>query len=277
MRLRSLAAAVMLALSAAGCSGFGASDDSDTQPADVPAPAATGQKPPGPPAISETIDEAMQRIDDVVSSGDCAQIDALNPLTRPKMSNPSRCEVLKGLAGLQVKRAVAYNDVAGVVDYRRGDRIVSVLLVGDRDRLFHITYIDAFRGTPSVGTKRVPELDSAAERAVRALRQHDCAAFLDVAYRRFGFAGGTDAEVCERVKANPLAALDPRGRARLEGLGGNGHYAFYGLDTPSSYLTLITAQQTEAGVPETMPERIAALPNGAPAYGFVDAFRTNPR
>jgi hypothetical protein len=278
MRLRSLAAAVvMLALFAAGCSGSGAPDDSDTQPASAPAPAATGQKPPGPPAISETIDAAVRRIDDVVSSGDCEQIGALNPLTRPKMANPSRCEVLKGLAGLQVKRAAAYGGVAGVVDYVRGDRIVSVLLVGDRDGLFHVAYIDAFRGTPSVGTERVSDLDSAAERAVRALRQHDCAAFLEAAYRRFGFAGGTDAEVCERVKVNPLAGLEPRGQARLERLGGNGHYAFYGLDTPSSYLTLITAQQTEAGVPETMPERIAALPNGAPAYGFVDAFRTNPR
>ena len=278
MRLRSLAAAVVvLALSAAGCSGSGASDDSDTQSASASAPTATGQKPPGPPAISETIDEAVQRIDGVVSSGDCEQIGALNPLTRPKMANPSRCEALKGLAGLQVKRAAAYGGVAGAVDYVRGDRIVSVLLVGDRDGLFHVAYIDAFRGTPSVGTERAGGLDLAAERAVRALRRHDCAAFLDAAYRRFGFAGGTDAEVCERVKVNPLAALDPRGQARLERLGGNGHYAFYGLDTPSSYSTLITAQQTEAGVPETLPERIAALPNGAPAYGFVDAFRTNPR
>jgi hypothetical protein len=277
MRLKALAAtAVALALSAAGCSGSGAPDGSDTQSASAPTSAAAGQKPPGPPAISETIDEAVRRIDDVVRSGDCEQIAALNPLTRPKMANPSRCEVLKGLAGLQVKRAAAYGGEAGVVDYVRGDRTVSALLVGDRDGLFHVAYIDAFRGTASVGTKRLPELDLAAERAVRALRRHDCEGFLDAAYRRFGFAGGTDAEVCERVEVNPLAALDPRGKARLERLGGNGHYGFYGLDTPGSYLTLITAQQTEAGVPETMPERIAALPNGAPAYGFVDAFRTNP-
>jgi hypothetical protein len=276
MRLRSLAAAVLvLALSAAGCGGSGSS--AETQPAVATPPAATGQKAPGPPAISEKIDEAVQRIDEAVSSGDCEQIDALNPLTRPKMANPSRCRALEGFAGLQVKRAAEYGGVAGVVDYVRGDRTVSVLLIGDRDGLFHVAYIDAFRGTPSVGTERAPELDVAAERAVRALRRHDCAALLDAAYRRFGFAGGSDAEVCDRVKVNPLAALDPRGQARLERLGGNGHYAFYGLDTPSSYLTLITARQTVAGVPETMPEGIAALPNGAPAYGFVDAFRTNPR
>jgi hypothetical protein len=193
------------------------------------------------------------------------------------MANPSRCEVLKVLAGLQVSGAATYGDVAGVVDYERGDRTVSVLLVGDRDGLFHVTYIDAFLGTPSVGSERAPELDLAADHAVRALRRGDCAAFLEAAYRRFGFAGGTDAEVCDRVKGNPLAALDPRGQARLERLGGNAHYAFYGLDTPSSYVTLIAAHQTESGVPETMPERIAALPKDAPAYGFVDAFRTNPR
>src|SRR5262245_46994004 len=273
MRLRLLAVAAVLAIAAAGCNSSSSSDDGATDPAAATARA----KLQGPPAMSESIDEAIQRIDEVVSSGDCEQIDALNPLSRPQLANPSRCEVLKSLAGLQPRGAAAYGDAAAVVDYARGDRTVSVLFVGDRDGLFHVAYVDAFRGTPSVGTKPVHELDIAAERAVRALRRHDCAAFLEAAYRRFGFAGADDAEVCARVKRNPLAELAPHGKVRLDRLGGNAQYAFYGLATRNSYLTLIAAHQTEAGVPETMPERIAALPKGAPAYGFVDAFQTNPR
>lgn len=273
MRLRSLAACALLAVVAVGCGGSSASEDGDADTV----PAAAGTNPQGPPAVSETIDEAVQRIDEVAGSGDCEQVNALNPLSRPKLANPARCEVLKGLSGLEPKAAASYGDVAGVVDYARGDRFVSVMLVADRDGLFHVAYVDAFRGTPSVGTKRAPELDLAANRAVRALRRHDCGAFLDAAYRRFGFAGGTDATVCARIERNPLGALDPHGQARVEALGGNAHYAFYGLDTRNSYLTLITAQQTESGVPEAVPERIAALPKGAPEYGYVDAFQTNPR
>jgi hypothetical protein len=277
MRLRTLAtAATAVALSLAGCAGFG--DEGSDEPAetDETLPRASGSNPPGPPAMEETIEEATKRIESVLSSGDCEQIHGLNPLSRPKLATESRCEALQRLAGLEVKGAEAYGEVAGVIDYVRGDRTVSALLVGDADGRFHIAFIDAFRGVPSVGTGRAAEFDDAAEAAVRALRRHDCAEFLDAAYRRFGFAGGTDDEVCERVETNPLAALDPNARARLERLGGNAGYAFYGLDTKDSYLTLIAARQTRAGVPDTLPPEIARLPAGAPEYGFVDALRTNP-
>ncbi len=227
--------------------------------------------------MSETVNEAVERIDGVLSNGECEQIYDLNPLSRPKLATESRCEALRGLAGLPVKAAAAYGKVAAVVDYQRGDRTVSALLVGDADGRFHIAFIDPFLGTPSVGTKREPRLDVAAERAVRALRGRDCAAFLDVAYRRFGFGGGTDAEVCDRVETNPVAALAGGGKTRLERLGGNAHYAFYGLETRDSFLTVIAARQTEAGIPEALPQEIARLPDGAPEYGFVDALQTGPR
>jgi hypothetical protein len=275
VRLRSLAtAAVALALSAGSCAGFGDSGSSDAGEAP---PLPDAPKPSGPPAMSETVNEAVERIEHVLGTDDCEQIYALNPLSRPKLATESRCEALRRLAGLDVQAAASYGGVAAVVDYLRGDRTVSALLVGDADGRFHVAFIDAFRGVPSVGTKRAPQLDAAAERAVRALRRRDCAAFLDVAYRRFGFAGGSDAEVCERVETNPLAALDRGGKARFERLGGNAGYAFYGLDTRKSYLTVIAARQTEAGVPETLPEEIARLPDGAPEYGFLDALQTNPR
>jgi hypothetical protein len=272
-RLKSLAAAaaVALALSAGGCSGFGDPGSSDAGEA-PPLPDAPKS---GAPAMNETVDQAVERIADVLSSGDCDQINELNPPSRPKLATESRCKALQGLAGLEVEGAAAYGKVAGVVDYKRGDRTVSALLIGDADGRFHVAFIDAFLGVPSVGTERAGELDAAAEGAVRALRRRDCAAFLEVAYRRFGFAGGSDAEVCARVEANPLAALDPDGEARLELLGGNAGYAFYGLDTGTSYLIVIAARQTEAGLPETVPEQTARLPAGAPEYGYLDAVQTN--
>ena len=86
-----------------------------------------------------------------------------------------------------------------MIDYRRGERIVSALLVGDADGRFHIAFVDPFLGVKGVGTKPAPQLYVAAERGVRALRDRDCEAFLEVAYRRFGLGGGTDTQVCERV------------------------------------------------------------------------------
>lgn len=256
---------VAVAALATGCGG------SDDSPPEQPLPLPSGA---GPPKLKETVQEAVQRIESTLSSGDCEQINQLNPISRPSLSTEARCRALQGLSGLEVKAAAAYGEVAAVVDYRRGDRIVSALLVGESDGRFHIAFIDSFRGVPSVGTPRARELDAAAERAVRALRQGDCEAFLEVAFRRFGFAGGTDAEVCERIPGSPVATLDPDGGVRLKVLGGNAGYAFYGIDTRDAYLTVIAAQQKESGLPDTVPDEVARLPAGAPEYGYLDALLT---
>ncbi len=259
------AALVAVVALATGCGG------SDDPPPEQPLPLPSGA---GPPKLKETVQEAVQRIESTLSSGDCNQINELNPISRPNLSTEARCRALQGLSGLEVKAAAAYGEVAAVVDYRRGDRIVSALLVGESDGRFHIAFIDSFRGVPSVGTPRARELDSAAERAVRALRRGDCEGFLEVAFRRFGFAGGTDAEVCERIPGSPVASLDSDGAVRLKVLGGNAGYAFYGIDTRDAYLTVIAAQQTESGLPDTVPDEVARLPAGAPEYGYLDALLT---
>jgi hypothetical protein len=269
LRLGLRGAAAALALAAGGCPGSG--DPGVDETGEAPPPSSL--KPPGPPAMEETVEEAADRIEELVSSGDCEQINTLNPPSRPKLATESRCQALRGLAGLPVKATASYGDVAGVIDYRRGERIVSALLVGADDGRFHIAFIDPFLGVASVGTERAPQLDLAAARAVRALRRHDCEAFLEVAYRRFGFAGGDDAEVCERVDVNPLAELTRGEEVRLERLGGNASYAFYGLRSPDTYLIVIAARQTETGLPEGMPPEVAELPEGAPEYGFLDALQ----
>jgi hypothetical protein len=260
-----LVALIAVAALAIGCGG------SDDPPPEQPLPP---QSTAGPPKLNETLQEAVRRIEETLSSGDCEQINELNPSSRPNLSTEERCRALQGLSGLEVEAKAAYGDVAAVVDYRRGDRIVSALLVGESDGRFHIAFIDSFRGVRSVGTPRARELDLAAERAVRALRREDCEAFLEVAFRRFGFGGGTDAEVCERIPGSPVAMLDPEAAVRLEPLGGNAGYAFYGIDTRDAYLTVIAAQQPETGLPDTVPEEVARLPAGAPEYGYLDALLT---
>ena len=271
LRLGWVGAAVGLALAAGGCPGSGDPEVSD--PAEAPLPESL--KPAAPPAMDETVEEAAARIEELASSGDCEQIYELNPPSRPKLATEARCESLQNLAGLPVEATASYGEIAGVIDYRRGERIVSALLVGDADGRFHIAFVDPFLGVKSVGTKPAPQLYVAAERGVRALRDRDCAAFLEVAYRRFGLGGGTDTQVCERVDVNPLADLARGGGVRLKRLGGNASYAFEGLRTADAYLVVIAARQTEAGLPDGLPPDVARLPRGAPEYGFLDAIQVN--
>lgn len=273
MRRKSVAlAAIVVGISVGGCAESDA--PSETEEPSEP-PRAERSQAPGPPAMTETVEEATARIEQVLSSGDCEQVNALNPLSRPNLATEERCEALRGLAGLPVQGAAAYGQIAAVIDYRRGERTVSVLLVGDADGRYHVAFIDAFRGTPSVGTELAPGLDRAAREAVRALRRRDCEAFLSAAYRRFGLAGGEDAEVCERVETNPVATLAEKDAPTVKRLGGNRAYAFYALDTQDAFLTVIAAQQTNVGVPEGVPDEVARLPANAPEYGYLDALITN--
>lgn len=276
-----------LALLAVAAAAIGCGTDEPTlDESDRTTPLPGGFTLASAPEMSETAEQAVERIEELVSSGDCKQIYELNPLTRPGLATESRCNSLRALAGLPVQDVATYGDVAAVVDYERGGRTVSALLVGDSDGRFHVAFIDPFLGVPSVGTDPAPQLDRAAEQAVEALRKRDCERFLAVAYRRFGVGGGTDEEVCERVEANPVPDLIKAGAAeeglrvkpdyKLERLGGNGSYGFYGLRTGGAYVIVIAARQTERGVPEGMPAEVARLPAGAPEYGFLDAIRVQP-
>lgn len=269
--LTRLACAAIGALALAGCAG----GDSEVTDAEAP-PLPGAPSSAGPPRMLETVDDAVERIDATLRSGDCEQINRLNPLSRPKLDTEARCEALGRLAGLDVQGTAGYGDVAGVVDYRRGDRTVTALLVGDSDGRFHIAFVDAFLGVPSATGRRTPALDAAALGGVRALQRRDCDRFLAHAYRRFGLGGGTDAEVCGRVEVNTVAALDPDARATPRALGGNRSYAFYELPTREAYLVVIAARQAESGVPEGVPESIARLPRDAPEHGLVDAIQANP-
>jgi hypothetical protein len=228
-----------------------------------------------PPAAQESIREAEEKIRFLLDSDDCDAINELNPVSRQELLNTEeRCALLKRLDGLKVRGAEAYGDGGAVIDFASGTRTVSAVLIRDQDGLFHVAFIDLFRGVPSVDTRFAKQFDDAAERAVKALAKKDCDAFLDVAYQRIGrFAGSRD-QVCTFVEQNPIAnAFEAYPKAKVKRLGGNEAYAFYSVSTPAVHYTVVLAQQTEKGAPPEAPP----LPKGAAEYGFRDAIVTNTR
>jgi hypothetical protein len=228
-----------------------------------------------PPAAQESIGEAETKIRFLLASDDCDAINELNPVSRQELLNTEeRCALLKRLDGLKVRGAEAYGDAGAVIDFATGKRTVSAVLIRDQDGLLHVAFIDSFRGVPSVDTKLARQFDGAADRAVKALAKKDCDAVLDVAYRRYGRFAGSREHVCTYVEQNPIAnAFEAYPKAKINRLGGNEGYAFYGVSTPGAHYTIVLAHETEKGAP---PEA-APLPKGAAEYGFVDAYVTNTR
>jgi hypothetical protein len=236
---------------------------------------ASQQGPMKPPPSREPVKKAEKKIGFVLASDDCDAINELNPSSRQEFLNTQdRCEYLKLLEGLKVRGAEEYGDAGAVIDFASGERTISAVLIRDRDGLFHVAFIDSFRGVPSVDTELAKQFDAAAERAVKALKNKDCDAFLDVAYRRFGSGAGDEEQVCPRVEQNPIAnAFQAYPKAKVKRLGGNEGYGFYSVATPAVHYTLVLAQQTEKGAPPKAPK----LPKGAAEYGYVDAYVTNTR
>lgn len=268
-RQRFSARLVPLALGLTIVTGCGATSETpdETTPPDLE-----------PPEAKESISEAERRIAKTVSSDDCDAINELNPLSRPQLRTDRRCDYLKRIDGLDVLAAEDYGNLGGVIDYRRGAGVISAVLIRDSDGLFHVAFLDAFRGEPSAGTKAPPEFDRAADRAVKALEDGDCEAFLEVASRRFGAGVGSDSKVCNRIENSRVAAArEASPDAELEPLGGNGGYAFYGLASPGAYLVIVTAQQVESDATDRLSSEIADLPEGASEHAYVDAYRANTR
>ena len=279
--LAPLAAVLVISLGACG---------SEEEPTTTPAQAESDQsaagddtlgaaaKLMGPPPVDETVDDAVKRIEEILGSGDCGKINELNPLGRPALATEQRCEVLKRLEGLEVVDAQQFGKLGGIIGYQRGVSTLNAILVRDSDGLLHIATIDPFTGESATAGEFETKFKQVAEQGTVALAERDCEGFLEVAYRRFGIGGGDDGEVCDRVENNVVAVLLERGGdPKPVDLDGGGSYAFFGVDTPASYITLIAARQSEQGLPETLPTEIAELPKGAPEYGIVDALRTNPR
>lgn len=70
--------------------------------------------------------------------------------------------------------------------------------------------------------------------------------------------------------------LDAYPRSRIEWLGGNADYGFFGIGTPEANLIMILARQMD---PPKLPEGSEPLPKDAPGYAFAAIYPTysNPK
>jgi hypothetical protein len=274
-RAAAILTVLVLGLVLAACSG-----ESQNTPSSLPKNQPHEQPLQGPPPNNESAQEAVDRIDGTIATGDCDKINQLNPLSRPSLSSDARCQYLMRLGDADLHDVQDFGGLGAVADYARGQKVISVVMIRDRDGLYHVAFIDPFRGTKSVGTPFASAFDTSAETAVHALQDRNCTAFLSVASRRFGFGLGADDTVCTRVDHNQLSnLLAPIGGAvHPQRVGGNGGYAFYSIRTPATFLTIVMAQQTAGkNLPPDIPENLRTLPEGAAEYSYVDAYATNPR
>ena len=259
---------VLLAVAVAGTlvAGCGGGDDSAS------APEAASGKPLEPPQAKESLSEAQRRIDDLVNGDDCDEINTLNPITRTALNTPEHCDYLQQLAGLEV---VGKQEVpgGGLIEYERGEGVVTAILIVDSDRRYHVALLDPLNPGRTVGTPFAHEFDRVAAEAVEALQEPDCGRYLDLAHRYGRAASLKPDEACEALTPNPVqAVLATAPSAKPTSLGGNSRYAFYSLASPSLQITMVLARQTNEG----LPKGIDPLPADAPEYAFIDGYQTSP-
>jgi hypothetical protein len=273
LRGRGYAAPVLILTAAtliAGCGGGGSSEPTGQQPA-VPDLSARGA-----PPTNETFAEALTRIENVIQTKNCGEINSLSLLTTAAAGNKAElCRSLQAVAGLKVLGAADYGNQAGVIDYAAGDHVLSMIVLRDSDGLFHVAFVSPFNAQTTINTRLAGGFRPIARRAVAAIRARDCARFLAVANRRLGPGTLSPAAACDAVTASRGLSdlLKGAPNARLVPLGGNGFYAFYALPTRTAFLTMVLAKETNA-VPPSIASTTRPLPRGAPRYGYVQAYQT---
>jgi hypothetical protein len=262
---KSLGGALVLAVVLLGC---GSSNETTTTAAPAPVGPVVAGKPIPPPKPRETIDEAVERIGETISSDNCDQVNRLTPLSRQY----DACSGLQGFAAVLVTGSASYGNAAGVIEYGSGVALRNAILIVDSDGLYHFAFADPYNTEPSVGTKFASQFDDAARDAVKTMRDGDCDAFKRVALVAFG-PGSTPELTCTYVSQSPLTQLVVRyPQAEPKRLGGNGDYAFYSVSSPEANITMVMARESATGMAPGAPP----LPSGAPEFGFVEAYPTNP-
>ena len=265
----SLAALCVLAGALLGCGSSGSNDS--TIQVSTPRPK-TGAPSPGkavpPPKPRESISQAAHRIDATLLLDNCAEINRLTALSRPY----DACTGLKALAGIPVSAIASYGDGGGVIAFGSGGSLRNAILIVDSDGRYHIPLVDPFTNAQSVGTSFASQFDAAAQQTVKAMRERDCEAFRRVALVRFGSGSAPD-QVCTFLDSSALTQfLAANPKARAVRLGGNQDYGFYAVGGRDANFTMVMARESSTEVAPGTP----SLPKGAPEYGFVDAYQTNP-
>jgi hypothetical protein len=275
LRAALIAVAALLATWLVACGGDDEGSSSTTTTStranDGPGPNPPEREPPlmGQPKVHEDVKQAVKRIKKTLASGDCDKINELNLLSRPALATERRCNLLKRFTELEVTGAVDYGKLGAVIAFQRAARTFNWIMVRDSDGLFHLAYFDLLTGPAGTEGKLDPQFEKVANKGTKALAKKNCKVFLKYANRRVGLGRSNEKITCARVKANLLARyLQRGGKPKPEQLAGGSAYAFWGVDTPGSYLTLVAAKLTG-------PQE--GIPKDAPEYGIVDIYQTNPR
>jgi hypothetical protein len=224
-------------------------------------------KPVGPPPNEESIFEAKERLTAAIASGDCERIDSLAPLAVP--DSREYCESVKQLAQYEFSAIAEYGDLAGVMDFSAEGRVLSAILIRDSDGLFHLAFV-AGSASPTVGTPFAHQFVATADSAVKDLRERDCDAFRRVASPQGGIGSISATQAClsgEAIDIGEATFGSHRVRPRL--LGGNSQYAFFGLNSPQIYVTIVEARNPESETDGST--------GGASEYVYVASYLTNRR
>jgi hypothetical protein len=226
-----------------------------------------------PVKAKETLKEGVDRIAKTAKSGDCKEVVALFPLARESTDAAADCEFLRQALNREFVSSQEFGG-GGVIDLVTDDVGSTAVLILDADGRFHVAFVDGYLGGESAGTEPpTEEWDNAAQAALDALAQKDCEAFIAVAHHRFGPGSAPEeADTCAFVEANSVPTiLEENPKAKLKSLGANADYAFYGLETPNTNLTMVLARQVD---PKVLPEGLEPLPPDSPDLAFAAIYPT---
>ncbi len=124
------------------------------------------------------------------------------------------------------------------------DNYAEGVFVLDKDRKFHLVFVEEGSFIQSTHTLFMKEFDTSFRIGIHALRTGSCDEFLTVSHTKLGIGAGAKADVCSRVSGSSLhklLAAEPRAVSKR--FGGTSGYAFYGIKFKSGFYTVVMAQQ----------------------------------
>jgi len=258
-RVAPLIAALAIAGALGGCGGSGGSQSGGDpsgplQP--TPYRVLAAGKPIGPPPHREDIDDAQRRIAAAGASGDCERIADVFVTGSPAGKTTSSCELISSIGASKPTGLAAYGNEAGVIDYATSSRGATLVMIRQADGLFHIVFTIAHSKAASAGTPLGKGADAVATSAVEAIHHQNCDAVLSLAFPGSAVSALGKPKACFLLANDPIqGALFNDPKARPAPLGGNALFAFYGLDTPRSYVVAVLARAGLTGGPNANPAR----------------------
>jgi hypothetical protein len=213
----------------------------------VSAVGASSAAAPLTPASTDTASAAIGRVANALKTKGCsAELKALFFSGFGAIPTPG-CDYLRKSFGTFEKPKGAVYGTGAVVEGLNGnaDDYTSAVMVLDKDRKFHIVFLENSGFLPTTKTLFMTQFDASFRIGIDALRRGDCTAFKQVAHLKLGLGAGADAQVCPRIQTSSLGKLlKAEPKAASKRLGGNSNYGFYGIRFKhGGYWTVVMAQQ----------------------------------